>query len=271
MKLFKIVPIAAVLYVFFLSSTTSLTSCKKDTIIRDTTIVRDTLAEGLVAYYNFKGGSLGDSSGYNNNIIFSNATKTTDRFGNADGAYLFDGSSSYMQIKNNASLNPSLMTMVAIVKIKDFYYGPCHASQIFGKGAPDDVNGGYCLRIRDEFINCSDVVDTTTEYFYGAYGNAIYSNNAVSALTKPNYYHSGQWYVIVYTYDGTQSKIYVNGELKGQQQHTAVFSANTQDLFIGKADNISFPYWFNGVIDEVRIYNRALPAAEVKKLNTLKN
>ena len=57
------------------------------------------LKDGLMAYYNFNGGNLNDSSGLNNNIVFNNAVKTTDRFGKANNAYLFDGSSSYMQVQ----------------------------------------------------------------------------------------------------------------------------------------------------------------------------
>ena len=53
------------------------------------------LTDGLIAYYNFNNGNLDDSSGHGNNIIFNNATKTTDRFGRANNAYLFNGTSTY--------------------------------------------------------------------------------------------------------------------------------------------------------------------------------
>ncbi|HEV8508760.1 MAG TPA: hypothetical protein VGQ53_25370, partial [Chitinophagaceae bacterium] len=69
---------------------------------------------GLVAYYNFNGGSLNDGSGQGNNITFNSATQTSDRFGNPNNAYLFNGTSSYMQVPNSASLNPNNITMMAI-------------------------------------------------------------------------------------------------------------------------------------------------------------
>src|SRR6202035_2681882 len=103
-----------VIYFLFLCSSITITSCKKTNTVHDTTdvFVHDTttliktdsiydIKDGMVAYYNFNGGSLQDSSGFNNNIVFNNAIKTTDRFGNANNAYLFDGSSSYMQILNS--------------------------------------------------------------------------------------------------------------------------------------------------------------------------
>lgn len=83
---------------------TSCTKNSRDTLyithdsvvyVHDTTTHTDTaydLSNGLVAYYNFNGGNLNDSSGYNNNIIFNNAVPTSDRNGKSGNAYLFDGS-----------------------------------------------------------------------------------------------------------------------------------------------------------------------------------
>jgi len=289
MKLLRIVPIAAVLYVLFFTGSTTMTSCTKETdttyvrdtivdtlIVRDTISVKDTtcrLYAGLVAYYNFNGGNLNDSSGYGNHIVFSNATVTTDRWGNPGNAYLFNGSNSYMQVKNSASLNPSMITLAAVVKVNGFYHGLCHANDIIVKGAPDNVNGIYCLRMKDQFVNCSDPVNENTEFFFGAYGNNITTSNATTAYADSVYVKTGQWYTVVYTYDGTYSRIYLNGELKKESKVTAAFTANTQDLFIGKNEDTQglYPYLFNGVIDEIRIYNRPLNANEAKQLSNLVN
>jgi hypothetical protein len=92
------------------------------------------LKDGLVAWYNFNNGTLQNSSGYNNHIIFNNAVKTTDRFGRPDNAYLFNGSGSCMQVKNSLSLNPTQITIMAIVKFNGFYSGTCHATQIVRRG-----------------------------------------------------------------------------------------------------------------------------------------
>src|SRR5579862_3140240 len=142
--------------------------CSKTTTVHDTTkvIVKDTVTQiktdtllvkdsscnlkcGLIAYFNFNGGNLNDSSGFNNNIAFNNAIKTSDRFGNANNAYLFNGTSSYMTVKNNSSLNPSAITMFAIVKVNDFYLGSCGGNQILSKGYPYDVNGFYDMSFFD--------------------------------------------------------------------------------------------------------------------------
>jgi hypothetical protein len=216
---------------------------------------------GLVAYYNFNGGTLNDSSGYGNNITFNNATQTSDRFGHANNAYLFNGTSNYMQVPNSASLNPNNITLMAIFKVNDYYQGLCHVNQILGKGMPDNINGFYALRYSDFVLNCTDPLNTNNEKFFGAFSGG--GGAADTPLVK-----TGRWYNLTFTHDGNDAKLYLNGELKWTWHMPVSFVANNHDLFIGRdEDNIQFPYWFNGVIDEIRIYNTALPAGAVKQLS----
>lgn len=67
------------------------------------------------------------------------------------------------------------------------------------------------------------------------------------------------------------SKIYVNGELVSAVQKKANFAPNMNDLFIGKLNSSSYPYFFNGVIDEIGIYNRELPECAIKNLVKIDN
>jgi hypothetical protein len=265
----------------FVLSTTQFTACTKTktAIIHDTTTVTkhdtttvtkvDTLVvvdsvidlkDGLVAYYNFDNGSLNDGSGYGNNITFNNATPTTDRFGNANSAYLFDGTTSYMQVPNSASLNPSNLTLMAIFKVNGFYTGPCHGNNLMSKGYPDGINGWYVLRFGNFGPDCNSPVDTSHELFLG--GITGVGGAADTPMVK-----TGQWYNLIFTYDGIVSNLYLNGQLKKSWAGTASFATNSHDLFIGKHEDPSFPYYFNGVIDEIRIYNEALPLNVIKKLS----
>ena len=43
-------------------------------------------------------------------------------------------------------------------------------------------------------------------------------------------------------------------------------NAYDEDLFFGKLDNQNYPYWFNGLLDEVRFYNRVLTKEEMTAL-----
>ncbi|GAA0563850.1 LamG domain-containing protein [Chitinophaga japonensis] len=288
MKLFRLLPFAVVAYLLFWSSSTTLTSCTTDAndtiVIRDTTIIKDTVTirdtvtvrdsachdeEGLIAYYNFNGGTLKDSSGNGNHIVFNNATPTTDRFGRANNAYLFNGSSSYMRVTQNAGLNPANITIMAIIKVNGFYPGLCHGNDIVTKGF-DRSDGFYCLRFSDN-ADCYAPADTNIHIFYGAYGDKIFTPTGSSAVGDSSFVRTGQWYTVIYTYDGVDSKLYINGALKKTFRRTAVFTPNNADVYIGRSENSQYPFWFNGVIDEVRIYNRAVSASEVSRLSTLQN
>lgn len=282
MKLFKLlVPASITLFVSILASA-PLSSCKKtktivDTLIvtkHDTTVVIDSIYDitsGMVAYYNFNNGSLKDSSGYGNHIVFNNATATTDRFGNANNAYLFNGNGSYMRVTNSASLNPNNITLHAIIKINGFYSSNCHVNQILGKGTPDNVNGIYTMRFSDFTVNCSDPIDSAHEKFAAGIGDNIPQGSSAGATADTVYAKKGTWYTLTYTYDGITSKFYINGVLKASNTKTAPSSGNSYDLTIGRHNDATYPYWFNGVIDEVRIYNRALPQGAITQLNKLKN
>ncbi len=286
------------LYIVFFAGSTQIAGCEKTTVQHDTTVkvkvvtdtliktvtVRDTLTltdtiytltDGMVAYYNFNGGNLNDSSGHNNNITFNSALPAADRFGVPNNAYIFDGASSYMRVPNSASLNPSAgITLFAIVKVNGFYKGPCHINQILGKGAPDDVLGYYVLRFDDAGLidgsGCSVAADTTKEFFYGSYGDNIPYGAATGAVNDSfPFIHRGEWANVVFTYNGTVSKVYLNGALLASYSKSVPFTANTQDLYIGETQSATFPYYFKGIIDEIRIYNKAIPDNRIGILNSL--
>ena len=70
------------------------------------------------------------------------------------------------------------------------------------------------------------------------------------------------------TYDGTQVSIYVNGKLEGSTAVTGAIGASSNDLNIGSdPSNLQDTgrYW-NGMIDEVEIFNRALSATEIQAI-----
>lgn len=266
-----LIPAAFCFLVFF--SSAPFSSCTKTEIIHDTTTVHDTtgcydLKDGLIAYYNFNGGNLNDSSGHNNHIILNNgAVKTIDRFGNPNNAYLFNGSSSYMQVKNSSSLSPANITMMAIIKLNGFYQGEYHVNQIFKKGFRDQSLGIYGLRVLPQTGDCCTLVDTTKEMLYGYYGDF---NSTLSVYDTSYNVHTNKWVTEIVTFDGFEAKIYVDGVLKRTTTGSPIYTPNSDDFFIGRAENPQFPYYFNGVIDEIRVYNKALCEDAVKQLSNLK-
>jgi len=291
MRSIKLLFFVPAIYFCFLLSGMSFAGCTKTTTVHDTTIVtqrdtviqkdtltiRDTinncncnLTDGLVAYFNFNGGNLNDSSGHNNNITFNNATKTADRFGIPDNAFLFDGSSSYMTVANSASLNPDSITIFAIIKVNGFYIGSCSGNQVLSKGYPYDVNGFYGVQFFDYSTGCSNTPNLNNETFSGIYGDDIPQGAGAGSAVDSVKVKTGQWYYLAYTYDGHTAKFYINGQLKDNVTKNVAFTANANDVFIGKHENPIYPYYLNGVIDEIRIYNRALCQTAISQLSDLK-
>lgn len=287
MKFVRLLLPVPVIAVCFMISGTPFVACTKthtDTIyvprdssvyIRDTTVLTDTvydLTGGLVAWYSFNGGSLNDSSGDQNNITFNNATPTTDRYGRPNNAYLFNGSSSYMEVPNSPSLNPDNITMYAIIKINGFYTGTFQENEVFVKGY-NYANGQYNLAFIDTPRNPGDPLDTATEYIDGTYGdNAAQDGSIISiGYLSASHVSVGNWYKVAFTYDGLIGKLYLNGVLIGTRSGTTPFTPNNTNLQIGTNMDPStlYPYWFNGVIDEIRIYNRALSAQAIAQLSDL--
>ena len=222
------------------------------------------LTLGLKAYYPFSGNA-NDLSGNNNNPVFNNALLTTDRFGNLNSAYQFNGINNYIRIPNSSTLNfGNKVSFCAWVKAQGFFQGPCHGNSIFEKGEGSFANGHYFLRFDDNFwtngANCTNPVpDIVHQNFYGPY----------AGLPSPGYspyVTNGQWMSVIYTYDGINIKLYINCELKISQAVNGINFTNNFDLFLGHLNNPSYPYWFNGVMDELRFYDRAINQDEVNVL-----
>ncbi len=218
---------------------------------------------GLRAYYPFTGNA-NDVSGNNNNPVFNNATLTADRLGSPNSAYRFNGTSSYIQIPNSPSLNTTnKLSLSAWIKPMGFYAGTCHGNSIISKGTTATTPGLYIIWYDDNAGtnggNCSGPVNPAVQNFYG-----------VANMTPPPgytpYIQQNQWYNVIVTYDGITAKLYVDCVLIFSTPQGSINFTNTADLFLGRVNNASFPYWVNGDMDEVRIYDRALTVDEVNVL-----
>jgi hypothetical protein len=280
MKFLKRILASFAVGAFLFSTSTQFSACTKD-VIHDTVFKKDTiriidsvcydLTDSLIAWYKFTGGSLKDSSGKNNHIVFNNATASTDRFGVSNNAYSFNGTSNFMTANNSSSLNPKIISMMAIIKVNNFYTGLCRANNILSKGYNDYASGFYAFRFINPGPDCSSPLDVTKEYFDGAFGDNTPYGAATGARADTVAIKTNRWYNVIYTYDGIDSKIYIDGALKSTYRKSVNANGNAEPLFIGKHADVLYPYYFNGTIDEIRLYNKALCDGEIRALNKLKN
>lgn len=203
---------------------------------------------GLVGYWGFNGNA-NDSSGNGHDGTVNGATLTTDRFGNANSAYSFNGSTSYIAVPHNAAFNMQKATWNVWVKIS----------------AASTGNGYYIFGKRD---NAQHHVN-----FYESAGNgrAIigWTTNQASSVGTANIV--GNWHLLTLTYDQSLTTNNLNSYLDGvYYQSTTVqpFSFLNGDIRFGIEAN--FNYWqaFSGLIDDASIYNRILSQTEIQQLYT---
>jgi len=220
------------------------------------------LEKGLQAYYPFNGNG-NDASGNNNNPVFNNATITADRLGNPNSAYHFNGVYQYIRIPNKPSINfKNQITLSLWVRPTGFYNDICHASQLISKGGGNYNPGNYALRFDDALYSAGNgcngsVCDSVHQNFRGT--------GTVLTPYGGDFIKKDQWYNVLYTNDGKTAKLYVDCELKYSVVFPETF-INNEDLFFGKSDDSFFPFWLNGDLDEIRIYNRALNDEEIFSL-----
>lgn len=210
------------------------------------------LTNGLVAYYPFNGNANDASGNGNNGILYGGTILTADRFGQTNAAYDFDGSSAYVAIPQNAVLN-SLTTNFTL------------SVWIWQRGA---IAEGY--RIVDKCTAGTpngwtfDTLGCT-----GRGGHALRleaANNANSCnVIGGTDYSLMQWHHVVATVSGTNGMVYLDGKLDGTGS-VGDIPVNTLDVYIGLEHPGGSGFWFNGKIDDVRIYGRTLSADEVAVL-----
>ena len=77
---------------------------------------------------------------------------------------------------------------------------------------------------------------------------------------------NGVWTHVVGTYDGNKLRIFVNGKLKGQKKAKLTIGENNNELEFGRSSFLESSDYWNGIIDEVQIFNRALPPGKIRAL-----
>jgi len=125
--------------------------------------------------------------------------------------------------------------------------------------------------------NYSGSKDILTKYYYDWAFRQTWNGNGVFIFilriegtlrdltyNNPSYLWNGDWHHIVGTFDGITRKIFVDGGQKASNSnYSGKITTSGRELKLGFSD--SSHEYFNGLIDEVRIYNTALPAAQIQQ------
>ena len=162
------------------------------------------------------------------------------------GTGLQVGGGTYANIPHSAALNvESAYTIEMWVKLSDVI----HDTVLFEKGSwQNDLflltkshNGGVVFTIAGPGLT-----------FASSSSFEQYSTTTLQADT---------WYHLAATWDGTTSKLYVNGTLEASESPTGTLTATTEDIHIGSRPNGTDPA--SGVIDDVRLWNTPRDATQV--------
>jgi hypothetical protein len=221
----------------------------------------NTLANGLVAYYPFNGNA-NDASGNANNGTLIGTQPGTDRFGNANSTYSFNGTSDYIEVPSSPSLAFGAQITASGWICPDRLYPPqgqpgFQSMEILCKGP--DVEGAvdWAFAVIGDMLRPHLLLASWT-YWDSAGG------------VQPN-----AWQHAIFTYDGSTMRTYLNGVESGQRPASGAFRISDGSMRIGAYAPINgLPVggskaFFSGKIDDIRIYNRALSATEVADLYAL--
>ncbi|MEP2772536.1 MAG: LamG-like jellyroll fold domain-containing protein [Fulvivirga sp.] len=222
------------------------------------------LDNGRVAFYSFTNNA-NDQVGSSHGNIFG-ATLTSDRFDNANSAYFFDGINDYISIPHDDKFNYGFDENFSIslwIKIPDNQTNISGSNnEILGKwDAFNDEGYPYTIRLWNH--SASD--DNLHKIFIVRYDSEFCSNAPRSQAPCPlipNY-----WYHIAYVKNGDDLITYLNGTEVNRVFDDTSGSCNTQNtepVYIGKRQ--ANQRHFEGDIDDISFYNRAITEEEVSLL-----
>jgi len=199
-------------------------------VLTDDWLVTEFVLNGLVSYYRFNGNA-SDSVGGNNGTEVGNPTYAAGRLGQAIS---LDGAGDYVNCGNDASFNiTSAITISAWIK------------GTFDVSLDRIIEKGY------NWMLCSGYGDNAAFYCLGfgiLEGSVTVGDN--------------QWHHLAGVFDGSKMYLYVDGDVDVVMAAAGSLKVSTTNVYVGGNTSQSF----NGLVDDVRIYNRALLANEVRTL-----
>ncbi|MBU8850005.1 MAG: trypsin-like peptidase domain-containing protein [Desulfobacterales bacterium] len=220
---------------------------------------------GLVAYYPFNDNA-NDESGNGNDGVVNGATITTDRFGNDQSSYSFDGIDDSIAIDGN-NFPLSSWTISGWTKVRNPLPG---ASLATGSLVAKDKNHGKT------YVNFAVSYSYNGGWLYSDYEDCSGNNYNKYTRDDTNLTPKDVWIFFASTRNEFTGEhcLFVNGNKVAQTTSTkAPCVNNSEKIRIGalyRGDSYP-PLHFSGSIDEVRIYNRALSEPEIKQIYYQKN
>jgi hypothetical protein len=200
-------------------------------------------ASGMVGAWGFdeaSGTTTADASGKGNTGTINGATRTAG--GKYGGALTFNGTSNWVTVNDSASLHLTTgMTVEGWVN-------------------PTTLAGSWrALAVKETATGLAWALYPAGDAGFPS-GHAFTANEQWARGTAVLPLNT--WSHVATTYDGTTIRIYVNGVQVGTKAQSGPLVTSTQPLRFG--GDALWPEWFKGSLDEIRVYDHALTAAEIQ-------
>ncbi len=202
------------------------------------------LDDGLVGYWKFNEGSGNtayDSSGNGNDGTINDANWTTGVNGTA---LEFDGDFDYVDFGDVNEVEGLSQMTVSVWMFTE------------------EISFFECVLVKEDawYLTIGDIINGDETIF------VIHGNSGGSESQAVNYYlNSNIWSHVSVTYESGYVSLYINGILRDTASNKAMPSSNYPlSIAARKSNGIEWVGFFEGIIDEVRIYNRTLNLSEIQ-------
>ncbi|MBA1445161.1 MAG: LamG domain-containing protein [Chromatiales bacterium] len=216
------------------------------------------LSGSLVADYPFNGNATDETYNGHDGTIHGGAALTFDRFGNANSAYNFDGSSGYIEIGTSLDFPSWTSYSVSLWFLND------------GGG---DWSNSYGQKVIDKTVFYHDFYlslgpESTTRQV-GEIRSKTYEGGHSYLFDSTKDFRDSTWHHVVINKNGDNGELWVNGELSDTSEDVKTLIPNQGRLLFGYSlspDGYQRRYW-SGDIDDIRIYDQAISEVDVKRLH----
>lgn len=204
---------------------------------------------GLVGYWPFNGNA-NDESGNGNNGTVVGATLTSDRFGNTNSAYSFNGTSNLIDIGVFNTMNASAFSTCFFIKTSA-QYAPLFTNRQIP--ASDQCN---TISIDNGKIDFR--VDIENQYLTPCYSNTLINTD--------------DWFHVCCVRENDVFSIYINGVLESSTSGNQTVTTTSSNFHFGHHGaweqfyGVAPQSYLNGILDDIRIYDRALTPQEISNI-----
>jgi len=204
---------------------------------------------GLQAWWKMDEGTgarTADASGRGNAGIVAGAPPPSWTSGVSSNGLFFEGNgASFVVVAGSRNLGVISNAITVAAWVRPVSFNAHVVTKWLGNGATD---GSWILSVTQ-----------------GKAGLELFLNGVYTPLPGNTVWSGdGEWHHIAGTYDGSTMSVYLDGSFDGSRSASGKIDIVNASLFLGQQPDGSFPY--EGDMDNVRIYNRALTAAEILQL-----